>query len=246
MEADLQPKGVPRAEAGRARADLEEGVPYGGRAVGRRQQLHPVLARVAGSADEALGARDLQDGGVHARGQLARGEGRHHAPRVGPLDREHRVAVDRVADLGVELAGVLGEPREVALVVGGVGDRQVAVVVQPVGEQVVQDATVLAAEHRVLGRARLQSRDVVGEEPLEQVSGVRAGGLDLAHVGDVEHPAGRADGDVLLPHSLVGDRHLPSGERDELRPSGGVCLVKRCALQRRGGHGVRLLSQGEA
>ena len=45
---------------------------------------------------------------MHARGELVRGEPRHHAPRIGPLDREHRVAVDRVADLGVALARVLG------------------------------------------------------------------------------------------------------------------------------------------
>ena len=48
------------------------------------------------------------------------------------------------------------EPGEVALVVGGVGDRQVAVVGEPVGEQVVEHAAVLAAEDRVLGAADLE------------------------------------------------------------------------------------------
>ena len=71
-------------------------------------------------------------------------------------------------------AACSGEPGEVPLVVGGVCDGQVAVVGEPVGEQVVEDPAVIAAEHRVLRAADLELRDVVGEQPLEQVERARA------------------------------------------------------------------------
>ena len=46
--------------------------------------------------------------------------------RVRALHRQHRPVGEAVGDLAVELAGVIAEPGEVALVVGGVGDGQVA------------------------------------------------------------------------------------------------------------------------
>src|SRR5215203_7125178 len=52
VEADLEAKGVARSQAGRARAGLQERGPHGGRAVRRDEQLHPILARVAGAAYE--------------------------------------------------------------------------------------------------------------------------------------------------------------------------------------------------
>ena len=98
---------------------------------------------------------------------------------------------------------MLAKPVQVALVVGGVGDRQVALVAEPVGEEVVEDAAVLAAEDRVLGAADLELRDVVGEQPLQQLERPRPHGLDLAHVRDVEDPAAGAHREVLGAHALV-------------------------------------------
>ena len=57
---------------------------------------------------------------------------------------------------------------------------------EPVGEEVVEHAAVLAAEHRVLGAALGDLRHVVREQALEERLGVRAARLDLAHVRDVE------------------------------------------------------------
>ena len=183
----------------------------------RAQDLDPVLARVAGAADQALRAGDVDRGGAKARGELAGRQPLDDAARLGPLHGEHRPVGEPVLDLAVEVGGVLGEPLEVALVVGGVRDGQEALVGEAVGEEVVQDAAVLAAEHRVLGAADVDLRDVVREHALQQVRGARPRGLDLAHVRDVEDAATRADGQVLGPDPLVLDGHLPPGERNEPR-----------------------------
>ena len=72
--------------------------------------------------------------------------------------------------------------------VGGVGDGQEVAVGQPVGEEVVEDAAVLAAQHAVLSAALGDPADVVGEHPLEEIStACGPARLDLAHVRDVEH-----------------------------------------------------------
>ena len=115
-----------------------------------------------------------------------------------------------------------------------VGDRQEAVGAQAVGEEVVQHAAVLAAQHAVLRAADGQLRHVVGEDALEVVEGLRAAGLDLAHVRDVEDAARAAHGHVLGPHALVLDGHLPAREGHEAGARLGMASVQRSALQRRG------------
>ena len=90
-------------------------------------------------------------------------------------------------------------------------------------------AAVLLAEARVLGAADLDLGDVVGEHPLQEGERARPLDLDLAHVRDVEHPGMRAHRRVLLPDPLVGDRHLPAGERHQLRPKVLMLLVERSA-----------------
>ena len=73
---------------------------------------------------------------------------------LGALDGEHRVGVDPIADLRLELDRVRLEPLEIALVVGRVGDGQVALLGQPVGEEVIEDPAVLPAETGVLALRR--------------------------------------------------------------------------------------------
>jgi hypothetical protein len=85
------------------------------------------------------------------------------------------------------------KPREVALVVGRVRDRQITVDIQAVGEQVVEHAAVLAAQHGILSPAHLPAYhpvaaadrdqgDIVGEQPLQQRERIGTRGFDLAHV----------------------------------------------------------------
>ena len=208
------------------------------RRVGRgKQQLDAVLAGVAGAADQHLGAGELPRRGGHARGQRRVGDRLHDLPRARALHGEHRVVRDAIVDLdalGTRRPRVRAKPRQVALVVGGVRDRQVALGVQTVGEEVVEHAAVLAAKHAVLSAADGDRGDVVGEQPLQQRERAGAAGFDLAHVRDVEDPAGLAHGHVLLAHAGVLDRHLPAGELNELCAGGEVALVQDCASRVRG------------
>ena len=148
----------------------------------------------------------------------------------------------------VEARRLLLEPREVLLVVGRVGDRQVAVLAELVGEEVVQDAPVLLGEDAVLGAVVGDLRDVVGEDPLQERLRIGAGGLDLAHVADVEDPRVAADVEVLLLDRCVLHRHLPAGEGHQLRPGRDMPVVQRGALERFcvGRHGARTLARPAA
>src|SRR5439155_21301066 len=75
VEADLEPEGVAGAQPGGRDARLQEGVPDGGRMLGREQELDPVLARVARAAHEHARRRgDDQLRGPEAAGELAAGE----------------------------------------------------------------------------------------------------------------------------------------------------------------------------
>ena len=153
-----------------------------------------------------------------------------------------------VSHRDVEGLGLLQKPSQVLVVVGGVGHRQERLGAQAVGEEVVEDAAVLAAEDRVLRAAGLQLGDVVAEDALQERLGLRARRRDLAHMGDVEDARGRARGQMLgLDATAVLDGHLPARERDELGPGGDVPVVERGALERgiggSGGHAARLAAR---
>ena len=187
------------------------------------QQLDAVLARVAGAAHERRRTRDRRLGVAEAIRDLALLGPR---PRIStarrPLQREHRVLGGDVGDLHpVEAVGLPREPVEVAVGVGRVHDGQEALLAvgrgEPVGEQVVQHAAVLAAQQRVLRAARLDLADVVGQQVLEELGGARPARRDLAHVRDVEDAGAGAHRDVLLAHALVLHRHLPARERNHAR-----------------------------
>ena len=99
--------------------------------------------------------------------------------------------------------------------VGRVRDRQEAIRVETVGEEVVDDPAVVPAQHAVLGAADAELRDVVGEDPLEEVQRAGPGRLDLTHMGHVEDARRAAYREVLLDHAGVLHRHLPAGEVDQ-------------------------------
>ena len=217
-----------------------------GRVAGRDQQLDPVLARVAGPGDQRAGRPGhVQPRRAEAGGQLAVDQPRHQAARLRTLHGDHRVVVQAVVDGDVVAAGLAAHPRQVALVVGGVGDGQEPVAVA-IGEEVVEHAAVLAAQHRVLRAVDGDLGDVVGEHALQERLGVRPRRLHLAHVRDVEDADPLAHRDVLLADARVLDRHLPAGERDEARASRHVAVVQRGALQRlgTGGHATPDPSSG--
>ena len=76
-------------------------------------------------------------------------------------------------------------PVEVGLTPGRIDHEQEAVL-HPVDDPVVDDPTVVVADHRVEGVAGGQPRDVVGDEPLQGGLGALPAEPDLAHVGEVE------------------------------------------------------------
>ena len=169
VEAGLHAQRVARAEPGRRGARGDDRVPDRAGGVRRDEQLDAVLARVAGAADEhARLAGDRQLLRAEARRQLPVGEPRDERARLRALDREHREVGEPVGHGRVVLARVALEPGEVALVVARVRDGQEAVRREPVGEEVVEHAALLVAEHGVLGAALGELRDVVGEQPLQQ------------------------------------------------------------------------------
>ncbi|MEJ7718354.1 MAG: hypothetical protein WKF31_10475 [Thermoleophilaceae bacterium] len=128
-----------------------------------------------------------------------------------------------------------------ALVAAGVGHGQEAIL-EPVGEEVVDDAAVLAAEHRVLGARGRDLRDVVGQRVLEEALGVGPARLDLTHVRDVEDPRASAHGQVLDADALVLHRHLPPREGHETGPGVAMAFVQGRAAQGvdRGRQGARI------
>ena len=228
VEADLEAQRVARGEAGGHAPRVQQRVPAARRGLGRCQHLDAVLAGVARAAHERLGAVDVRGSAVMRVGRSPSAMASDDLARLRALDGEHRVAVVRVGDVDVERLGLPLEPREVLVVVGGVRDREVAIVAEAVGEEVVEDAAVLAAQHAVLRAARRRSSR-------RRWRGCAAGSrsacgplrLDLAHVRDVEDAGAGAHRDVLVPDARVLDRHLPAGERDELRARRDVAVVER-------------------
>ena len=145
------------------------------------------------------------------------------------LHGEHRVAVGDVTDVDLVVTRPATEPGEVGLVIGRVGDDQVAIAAEAVGEEVVEHAALLVAEAGVLGAADLDLRHVVGEHALQEAQRARALDLDLAHVRDVEHPRMGPHRHVLLEDPLVKHRHLPARKRNQLRPELNMPLIQRSA-----------------
>jgi hypothetical protein len=117
-------------------------------------------------------------------------------------------------------------------VVRGVRDGQEGAVLEPVGEEVVEHAAVVAAEDRVLRAALAQAGYVVREDVLQEGLRVGAARLHLAHVGHVEDARATSDLEMLpLDPDRVLDRHLPTGEGDETGPGRSVAIVQRSAAQ---------------
>ena len=98
---------------------------------------------------------------------------------------------------------------------------------EPVDDEIVDDAAVGRADHRVVGPALLQRRRIRDEGEGEGVAGVRALDEQLAHVRQVEEAGPLADGAVLLEDAGVLERHQPAAELDELRAERHVSIVER-------------------
>ena len=104
------------------------------------------------------------------------------------------------------------EPEKVFLDFGGIDQKQVVVLLEPVAEQVVDDSAPLVEQQGVLALAVSKLGDVVCEQPVEPRLRLRAGDKNLAHVGDVKQPRLAADRPVLLEDAVVLDGHPPAAK----------------------------------
>ena len=172
----------------------------------------------------------------HPRGQRRVGDRLHELSRARPLDGEHRVVIQPVVSprhRRSPSACVL-KPGEVALVVGRVRHRQIAIGLQPIGEEVVEHAAVLAAQHGVL---RTADRDLRRRRWRAAAAAARARRAPQFRSRPCarrrRRPRSRAPPCAPRPDADVLDRHLPAGELDELRARGDVAIKQGCAPERR-------------
>ena len=117
--ADLEPQGVPRSEAARPGAALDDRVPEGDGVLGHDHQLDAFLTGVARAIDHHLDAAHL----AHLPGEGRALVEADALQRSGSLDGEERELVGLVAQVGPG-AGAAHDPLEVGLAVRRVDDEQ--------------------------------------------------------------------------------------------------------------------------
>ena len=113
--------------------------------------------------------------------------------------------------------------------VGGVGHQEDLVVVDVVGDQVVDDAAGFGAAQRVLRLARPDAAQVVGERGVDELRGTRPADQRLAEVADVEQADGVAGRVVLADGAGIGHRHQPAAELGETGAQLAVAIFQRPA-----------------
>ena len=118
--------------------------------------------------------------------------------------------------------------------VGRVGHQQHVVVVAVVGDEVVDhSAGRRVAGERVLRLPGTDAAEVVAQAAVEVLHRTVSAHHDLPEVADVEDPDRTTDGSVFLQYAGgVLQWHLPATELGELRPRGGVTVVKRRVRER--------------
>jgi len=102
------------------------------------------------------------------------------------------------------------------------------VVADPPHDDVVDDVRIVGVEEmRVLRAAGTDPRQVVGEEPLEQLEHPSTAHRELTEMRHVEHHGVLAAGAVLVEHARVLQRHVPAPEGDHLGAERAVLRVER-------------------
>ena len=167
----------------------------------------------------------LRDGVVAERPEVDSSQRTQRVDRSRPLDRdqshgERPVVEDRGRAAQALRQGVRHDGR-----VAGVGDDEEPLVGQAVDDEVVDDAAVRGADHRVVGSTDREGWRIRDERGGERRTGVRPVDEQFAHVREVEQAAALADRPVLLEDARVLDRHEPAAELDEPRAEVFVARV---------------------
>ncbi|MCY1419758.1 hypothetical protein D9M71_353540 [compost metagenome] len=159
--------------------------------------------------------------GAHQLGHLGAG--------AGTLDGEHG-QFGTFAQLQVEALAARLQPGHVLIAGGGI-DHQAIAEVGEVDDEIVDDAALLV-EHGAVERlaGRLQAVDIVRQQDLQPVPGLRPADIDYGHVGDVEDTTIAAHLVVLLDLGAVVQRHVPAAEIDHLGSQCQVLVMQWSAL----------------
>ena len=237
VEADLEAQRVAGGEADRRHARSSRASHTAVGAVRRDQQLDAVLAGVAGAADEALNAGDPCRSAC-ASGSVAPRALDHRRGARAPGPRSSRSSCSETSTSKSHACS-----RNQAMSFRGwtrwYGDE--ALRPELVGEEVVEDAAVLTAQHRVLRAADRRSRVRRSRAALEELLGVRAARLDLAHVRDVEQADARRTATCSwrmpaywtgISQPANGTSRAPAARGDRTAACGGACR-RRAATARR-------------
>ena len=106
--------------------------------------------------------------------------------------------------------------------------------------EIIDDSALLVEEKGVLAGAGLELFDVVGQHFVEPGDRARAAGDELAHVRDVEHADGVADGEMFFDDAAVLHWHEPAAKGNDAGTEADVLLVKRRFFVGSLAHGERL------
>ena len=144
---------------------------------------------------------------------------RQAGPRFGALQRDHGPLVGDVAatDGRNDIGGVRGVRHDVE-----------PFVVDPPHDDVVDHEPVLVEQMGVLGPPRVHPGEVVAQRVLQMAERVSALHAHRAEVADIESDCRGAAGSVLGHRPRrIGQRHLPTAERDHLGPEREVRRMER-------------------
>ncbi len=103
---------------------------------------------------------------------------------------------------------------------------------QPIDEDIVLDAALLVADHRVLRLHGPQRSEIVRRHALKERFRAGAGDDNPPHMADIEETDLASNGVILIHNAGVVDGHFPTREVDQLRPGGAMLCDERGMLHR--------------
>ena len=101
-----------------------------------------------------------------------------------------------------------------------------------INNQVVDGVAIGEAELRVERLADGESRDVIGNEILQERERTSSFDLEFAHVADIEEAGASAYRFVLFQNTAVLNRHLPAAKLYKPRAHRAMLFVERSTFQR--------------
>ena len=165
---------------------------------------------------------------LQGRGRfLRRQQCRQLRAGLGALHGQHREFL-ALGDCHVEGHGLLAYPGQVLVASAGIHDQAEVLFIEEVGDQVIEDAAILAqqaAVERLAGHG--EARHIVGQQVAQEFTHALTREIDHAHVRDVEHARTAAHRLVLLDLRTVVDRQIPSAEIDHVTAEGGMQIKQR-------------------